>query len=74
MSKDKDKDPKKTLKQKLIDNAYTRKINRQYEFLKKWDSGEISGTECCEAIEQEGKIFRIENDLIEHNKGKHGRN
>jgi hypothetical protein len=44
--------------------AYARKINNQYEFLKQWDRGTITGMECCEAIELEGKIFRLENDLM----------
>jgi hypothetical protein len=60
-------DYKKLAKEKKKDDikkaAYARKINNQYEFLKKWDKGEITGMECCEGIEQEGKIFRIENDL-----------
>lgn len=70
----KTKDPKQALKEKIIENARTRKINNQYEALKKWHTGELTGIECIAVIEDEAKIFRIENDLIEHNKGKHGRN
>lgn len=55
-------------KEQLKKEAYNRKIYRQYEILKKWDRGEITGMECCDAIEAEGKVFRIESDLICLNK------
>jgi DNA-binding transcriptional regulator YiaG len=52
-------DFKKAAKEKKKEDikkaAYARKLNNQYEFLKKWDRGEINGMECCEAIELEGK-------------------
>lgn len=66
------KDPKEILKQKIKENAYARKMNKQYEFLKQWNDGKLSGIECITAIEDEGKVFRIENDLIEANRGKNG--
>lgn len=60
-------DLKELAKKKKIEElqkaAYARKINTQYKILEKWDKGEITGIECIEAIEEEGKIFRIENDL-----------
>lgn len=62
-----DKKRKEELKKKLKDAAYTRKLNNQYEFLKKWDSGEINGVKAIEGIELEGKVFRIESDLINAN-------
>lgn len=66
-------DLKKAAREKQIEElkkaAYARKINNQYKFLKKWNSGQITGMECCEAIENEGKIFRLDNDLfISNNK------
>jgi hypothetical protein len=54
-------------KDELKKNAYNRKITNQYEYLKKWDRGEITGMEACEAIELEGKVFRLESDLIKAN-------
>ena len=66
---DKTKDPEKVkLVQTILDNIYARKINHQYDILKAWDKGEISGLECIQAIEDEMKILRIETDLV--NKGK----
>lgn len=65
---------KEKKKEELKKNAYNRKLYNQYEFLKKWDKGEITGMECCEAIEMEGKIFRIENDLIESTKNNNSNN
>jgi hypothetical protein len=59
-----EKTAKEKKKEQLRKSAYNRKIINQYEFLKKWDKGEITGIEACEAIELEGKIFRIESDLI----------
>jgi hypothetical protein len=59
---------KEKKKELLKKEAYNRKILNQYEFLKKWDRGEVTGMEACEAIELEGKIFRIESDLIRLNK------
>jgi len=60
-------DLKKLARQKKIEElrnlAFTRKINNQYEFLKQWDKGKITGMECIEAIVNEEKVFRIENDL-----------
>lgn len=61
---DLEKTAKEKKKEQLRKAAYNRKIINQYEFLKKWDKGEITGIEACEAIELEGKIFRIESDLI----------
>jgi hypothetical protein len=65
-------DLQKAAKEKKVEqikkDAYNRKIFRQYEILKKWDKGEITGMDCCDAIEMEGKIFRIEYDLINSNK------
>lgn len=55
---------KEKQKEELKKAAFARKINNQYEILKKWNSGLITGMECCEAIENEGKIFRIEDDLF----------
>lgn len=64
MSKD-FKDPAREKKIEILKkNAYHRKINNQYEFLRKWDKGELTGAEACDAIENEGKIFRLESDLI----------
>ena len=62
------KSAKEKKKEQLKKEAYNRKILNQYEFLKKWDKGEITGMEACEAIELEGKLFRIESDLIKVNK------
>ena len=59
---------KNKTKENLQKNAYARKIGNQYQFLKKWDSGAMTGIECIEAIEMEGQIFRIDNDLINLNK------
>ena len=59
---------KEELKKKLKDAAHTRKLNNQYDFLKKWDRGEINGVEAIEGIELESKIFRLESDLINENK------
>ena len=59
---------KEKKKEQLKKEAYNRKILNQYEFLKRWDKGEITGMEACEAIELEGKIFRIESDLIKANR------
>jgi hypothetical protein len=59
---------KEKKKEQLKKEAYNRKIYKQYEILKKWDRGEITGMECCDAIELEGKVFRIESDLINSNK------
>jgi hypothetical protein len=66
---DKKKDlAKELLKKTIAENAYSRKIINQYKFLKAWDAGEISGIECVTGIEDEAKIVRIENDLM--NQGK----
>jgi O-phosphoseryl-tRNA(Cys) synthetase len=66
---DKTKEPEKVkLVQTILDNIYARKINKQYEILKAWEKGEVTGIECIQAIEDEMKILRIESDLI--NKGK----
>lgn len=59
---------KEKKKEELKKNAYNRKLVNQYEFLKQWDRGQITGMECCEAIELEGKIFRLESDLFDQNK------
>jgi hypothetical protein len=55
---------KERKKEEIKNAAYARKLNNQYEFLKKWDKGLITGMQCCEGIEEEGKIFRIENDMF----------
>ena len=62
------KQAKEKIKEDLKRQAYNRKILNQYDFLKKWDRGELSGMETCEAIELEGKVFRIESDLINANR------
>lgn len=62
-------DYKKAAREKKVEElkqaAYARKITNQYDLLKKWDKGELTGVECVEAIELEGKVFRLENDLSE---------
>lgn len=56
---------KEKKKDEIQNAAYARKLTNQYNFLKKWDRGEITGMECCEGIEEEGKIFRFERDLFQ---------
>lgn len=64
------KEARDKLKDELKQAAYARKINNQYDYLKMWDKGELTGIEAIEAIENEGKVFRLEHDLFEHNKKK----
>ena len=54
---------KKKKLEELQNAAYARKLNNQYEYLRKWDKGDITGIEAIEAIVQEEKVFRVENDL-----------
>lgn len=64
------KQAKEKKKEELKKNAYNRKILNQYDYLLRWDRGEITGMEACEAIELESKIFRMESDLINMNSKK----
>jgi hypothetical protein len=54
---------KKKKLEELQNAAYARKLNNQYEYLRKWDKGDITGIEAIEAIVQEEKVFRVDNDL-----------
>ncbi len=55
---------KDEIKKRIHENLEISRLNEQYETLKKWDKGLLTGIECIETIVGVQNLITINTDLI----------